>query len=110
MTRIGQVEVYDYYSMHLGPRYESAGIGLQWDGDQTAGVHFRVEPPEEYRGAILRGVEHGMAARFPDFPSSRSICITRAVAHEVDSSQRAFYRAARMVIDQLFTLTQTNET
>ena len=105
----GEVEVLGNYSMHLGPRFEAAGLRVQFHYNQTPGIHFRVECPNEYRDAIMRGLRDGIALRFPTFPSIGSLWITEVLAHEVDSSQRAFYRAARMVIDQAFALVTSAE-
>ena len=105
----GEVEVFGSYSMHLGPRYEAAGMRVQFHYNQTPGIHFKTEPPEEYRDSILRGLRDGLALRFPQFPSAGSLWVTEIFAHEVDSSQRAFYRAARMVIDQAFGLATNAE-
>lgn len=109
MNAPGEVEVYGRYSKHLGPRFEGAGLGIQFHYNQIPGVHFKVEPREEYRGAILRGIEDGIAARFPDFPRSGSIWITE-ISDGIDSSQQAFYLAAVMVIEQAFTLTESAKT
>ncbi len=101
----GEVELYASFSQHIGPRFEAAGLRLQFHYNQTPGVHFRVPVSEEYRAAILRGIEEGMAARFPEFPATGSIWITEVTVHEVDSSQRAFYRVARSIIEQAYALT-----
>jgi hypothetical protein len=106
----GEVEVLARFSIHLGPRFESAGLRVQFHYNQTPGVHFKVEPPEEYRNAILKGIADGMAARFPNFPSRGSVWITEVLEHEVASRQRAFYRAGRLVIDQAYSLTETAKT
>ena len=100
----GEVELYGWYSAHLGPRYEGAGLRVQFHYNQVPGIHFKVQPPEEYHAAIIKGLEDGLRERFPEFPPHASIWILEVTAHEVDSSQRAFYRAARMLIDQAFTL------
>ena len=92
------------YSIHLGPRFEAAGLRIQFHYNQTPGIHFKTEPPAEYRDSILRGLRDGLASRFPEFPATGSVWILEIAEHEVDSSQRAFYRAARMVIDQAFSL------
>ncbi len=111
MTRTtpGELEVYAAYRIHLGPRYEGAGLRIQFHYNQTPGIHFRVEPPEEYRAAIVKGIEEGMALRFPDFPATGCIWITEVTAHEIDSSQRAFYRAGRLVVDQAHSLCDTTK-
>jgi hypothetical protein len=106
----GELEVLARFSIHLGPRFEAAGLRVQFHYNQAPGIHFKVEPPEEYRGAILKGIVDGMAARFPGFPSTGSVWITEILEHEVDSSQRAFYRAGRLVIDQAYSLTETART
>jgi hypothetical protein len=103
----GELEVYTFFTIHLGPRYEAAGLRVQFHYNQTPGIHFRVDLPDEYRAAIIKGIEEGMAARFPDFPSTGSNWVTEVTAHEVDSSQRAFYRARRLVIDQAYSLSES---
>jgi hypothetical protein len=95
--------------MHLGPRCEAAGLRVQFHYNQTPGIHFKVEPLAEYRDAILQGLRDGLQLRFPEFPSTGSLWITEIIVHEIDSSQRAFYRAARMVIDQAFGLATNAE-
>ncbi len=55
----GEIEVCGFYRRHLGPRVEAAGLRVQFHYNQTPGVHFKVEPPGEYRAAILRGIEQG---------------------------------------------------
>ncbi len=100
----GEIELSAWYSMHLGPRFEGAGLTLQFHYNQEPGIHFKVESSAEYRDAILNGIKDGMALRFPNFPSTGSIWITGVNEHPVDSSQNAFYRAARLVIDQAYAL------
>ena len=95
--------------MHLGPRFEAAGLKVQFHYNQTPGIHFKVESPVEYRDSILRGLRDGLALGFPKFPSTGSVWITEILAHDVDSSQRAFYRAAPMVIDQALGLVTNAE-
>jgi hypothetical protein len=97
----GEFELYSYYSIHLGPRFEAAGLRIQFHYNQTPGIHFKVDVSDEYRGAILKGIEDGMALRFPKFPATGSIWVY--------SSQRAFYRAGRMVIDQAYSLVETGK-
>jgi hypothetical protein len=101
------MELYSYFSVHLGPRFEAAGLRVQFHHNQAPGIHFKVSPPEEYRAAILRGLQDGLALRFPEFPVSGSLWITGITAHQVDSSPRAFYRVARLVIDQAHSLADT---
>lgn len=103
----GELEVHVSFSLHLGPRYQAAGLRVQFHDNQTPGIHFKVEPPEEYRAAILKGIEEGMAACFPKFPATGSVWITEVIAHEIDSSERAFYRAGRLIIDQASSLLET---
>ena len=86
---------------------ESAGLRVQFHNNQEPGIHFRVQPPEEFRSAILKGIEDGMAARFPEFPNTGSIWITEISESETDSTVRAFYRAGRLVIDQAYSLKQS---
>ena len=96
----GELEVYGYFSKHLGPGFQAAGLRIQFHYNQPPGIHFKVKPTEEYRDAILRGLRDGIALRFPEFPASGSIWVTEVTEHPVDSSGGAFYLAARMAIDQ----------
>jgi hypothetical protein len=100
----GEIELYASFNQHLGPRFEAAGLRVQFHYNQTPGIHFRVPVSEDYRAAIMRGIQEGMALRFPQFPESGSIWITEVTKHEVDSSQRAFYRVARSIIEQAHAL------
>jgi hypothetical protein len=102
----GNMEVTCSYRIHLGPRFEAAGLRIQFHYNQAPGVHFKIRPSEEYQSAILKGIDEGMKARFPDFPKSGSIWITEIIEDEIDSSERAFYRAGRLAIEQAFAIRQ----
>jgi hypothetical protein len=102
----GELEVFGMFSRHLGPRFSGAGVGIQFHYNQQPGIHFKVEPPSEYREAIATGLRDAMLACFPEFPSSGSIWVTRVEAHPVDSSWNAFYQAAWMVVEQALSLAQ----
>jgi hypothetical protein len=99
-------EVGSFFRRHLGPRIEAAGLRVQFHFNQKPGIHFKVQPREEYRNAILKGIEEGMAARFPTFPSTGSIWVTEISDDEVASCERAFYLAGRLVIEQAYVLCQ----
>src|SRR5579871_2490544 len=105
----GELEVYCYYSRHLGPRMEAAGLRVQFHYNQKPGVQFKAQPREEYRAAILLGIQEGMTARFPNFPKSGSIWITEILDNEIDSSEVAFYKAGRLVIEEAYALKQIND-
>lgn len=102
----GEVEVFGTFSKHLGPRFSGAGLGIQFHYNQEPGIHFKTDVPSEYREAIMKGLRDAMATRFPDFPQSASIWVTRVEPHAVDSSWTAFYLAARMVVEQAFSLSR----
>ena len=106
----GEVEVHGTFSQHSGPRIVGAGLRIQFHYNQTPGIHFKADVPSEFREAILKGLRDGLRHRFPQFPESASIWITQVDAHDVDSSSMAFYRAARMVVEQAYSLMQTLET
>jgi hypothetical protein len=106
MSSPGEIEVYSSFSQHLRPRFEAAGLGIQFHYNQTPGIHFRTSVRKQYRSAILRGIEDGMAHRFPDFPPTGSVWITKITEHEVDSCECAFYRVARCVVEQAYALTE----
>jgi hypothetical protein len=105
----GELEICAYFRAHLGPRFEAARLRVQFHYNQPPGIHFKAESPEEYRAAIIRGIKEGLALRFPMFPSSGTIWITEVIVHEIDSSQRAFYRALRLAIDQAHSLCEVAE-
>jgi hypothetical protein len=46
-----------------------------------------------------------MAERFPEFPQTGSIWITEVTDNEIDSSAVAFYRIAKVIIEQADALT-----
>lgn len=100
----GEIELLAAFSRHLGPRFEAAGLRIQFHYNQIPGIHFKVEPTLEYRASILQGLQDGMASRFPNFPRHGSVWVTEVIAHDVDSSARAFYKAARLVIEQAHAL------
>ncbi len=94
------------FSRHLGPRFSGAGLGIQFHYNQQPGIHFKVEPPLEFREAITTGIRDAMLACFPHFPPSGSVWITRVEAHPVDSSYNAFYQVAWMVMQQALSLSE----
>jgi hypothetical protein len=105
----GEVEHYAFFSAHLGPRFQSAGLRVQFHNNQAPGIHFVVEPPEEYAEAILKGLRHGLARYFPNFPESGSVWVQEVTVHDVDSSQAAFYRAGLLVMRQALSLVEIAE-
>jgi hypothetical protein len=102
----GATSVYGRFTRDLGPRLSSAGLGVQFHYNQPPGIHFKVDVPPDLRDAILQGLADALAARFPDFPATASIWVTEVDQHPVNSSWDAFYKAARMVIDQAYSLSQ----
>ena len=63
----GELEVYGYFSAHLGPRSVAAGLRIQFLYNQSPGIHFKAQPPEEYRDSIVKGLLDGLAVRFPEW-------------------------------------------
>src|SRR5215212_1847333 len=102
----GELEVYGYFSQHLGPRFESAGLRIQFHYNQQSGIRFKVQPKVDCADSILQGLRDGLALRFPEFPQNASIWVTEVTEHPIQSSARAFYLAARMAIDQAFSLAE----
>lgn len=102
----GEVEHFAFFNQHLGPRFQSAGLRVQFHYNQTPGIHFKVEPPAEYADAILRGLHDGLDRYFPLFPSAGSIWVNEVIVDEVNSSQAAFYRVALLVIHQALALVE----
>lgn len=105
----GDLEVYSQFSQHLGPRFEAPGLSVQFHWIQLPGLHFKVRSEPDYEAAIQQGITEAMAAHFPDFPKKGSIWVTKITAHEIDSSVRAFYLAAQLVIEQAYSLRALRE-
>ena len=108
-TSPGEVEVLVSFCKHLGPRFTAAGVGLQFHYNQTPGIHFKAAISEQFKQAVVRGIEEGLSLRFPEFPKTGAVWVTRVVEHEVDSTWNAFYLVAKLAIDQAFALTLTAE-
>ena len=106
----GEVELVAEFSRHLGPKCETAGLRIQFHYNQEPGIHFKAQPRAEYRASIIRGLQEGLAMRFPDFPNSGSVWVTEVMEHEIDSSSNAFYKAARLVIEQVYLLASLGPT
>jgi hypothetical protein len=109
LSHPGEVEHYAFFNAHLGPRFQSAGLRVQFHYNQEPGIHFIVQPPEEYADAIMKGLRYGLTRYFPNFPDSGSVWVTEVSAHEVDSSQAAFYRVGLLVMSQAFALVEITE-
>ena len=81
--------------------------GLRVDFDQVRGepgIHYDADVSQEYRAAIVKGLEDGLAIRFPDSGNSLSIRIKQSDEHPVDSCALSFYLVARCVVEQAYTL------
>ncbi len=99
-----EIELYSHFIQHRGPKLEAAGLRVQFHGNQAPGIHFKLRAANGYCVAIKRGIEEGMASRFPDFLETGSVWVTEITEHPIDSSEHAFYRAARSVIEQAYAL------
>ena len=106
----GEVEHCAFFRMHLGPRFQSAGLRVQFHHNRAPGIHFKVEPPAEYADAILRGLQDGLDRYFPSFPPTASIWINEVIVDEINSSSVAFYRVGLLVIHQALALVEIAET
>jgi len=100
----GEIELFTHYRRHLGPRFDRAGLRLRSHYNQQPGIQFHVPVSSAYRAAIIRGIEQGMAKRFPDFPTTGSIWVHEIVEDDVESSEHAFYTVARAAIEQAYTI------
>lgn len=105
----GEINLYGEFRKHYGPRFSSAGLGIEFHFNQEPGIHFKTEVPPQYRSAIERGLREALAHRFPQLPQSTSIWITRVDASATESSSIAFCQAAKMVVEQAYSLTKPIE-
>ena len=100
------MEIYSYFKKHLGPRSMSAGLRLRFDeGHGDPGLRFGADVSHEYQAAIGKGLEDGLSIRFSDSRNTVSIRVESTDEDHVDSSEMAFYLAARCAIEQAFVLT-----
>jgi hypothetical protein len=99
------MEILSGYNLHMGPRREGAGLKIQLHFNQPPGIHFKVEPSESgYRRGIEKGLKEGAELMEPNFLKTAAIWVIEILEHPVDSSERAFYRAARLTLAQAATL------
>lgn len=99
-----QIEHLAWFSQHLGGRFRTAGLRIQFHDNQEAGILWKVACPEEYRAAIVQGLRDGMNDAFPQYLASRGVWITQVLVDDVNSSPDAFYRAGLLVVAQAKTL------
>jgi|SRR5580658_9774497 hypothetical protein len=97
--------IYSQFRQNQGPKSSDAGVRVSFHHGEASGVHFKVNCGE-YKEAIAQGIHDGMAAHFPDFLERGSVWVTEITEHAVDSSPRAFYLAARSVIEQAYIISQ----
>jgi hypothetical protein len=81
---------------------EPAGLRVGFITIRSRESILRFSQAKSIVTAILKGIEEGMAARFPGFPDTGSIWITEISEHEVDSCARAFYLVGRLVVDRAY--------
>jgi hypothetical protein len=96
------MEIFTSFSVHSGPRYQFAGLRIEIHGNQAPGIYFKVEPSEEgYRRGIEKGLRESANLLGPNFLKTGSIWVLEIQEHPIDSSEMAFYRVARMAVDQV---------
>lgn len=95
-----QIEHLAWFSQHLGGRFRTAGLRIQFHDNQEAGIRWRVACPEEYQAAILQGLHEAMSGAFPQYLASSGLWITEVLVDKISSSPDAFYRAALLVVAQ----------
>lgn len=101
------MELFVSFARHLGPRFDAAGLRIQFHYNQEPGIHFRVPVSEWCRPWIEQGLKDGLARRFPRFPPSGALWVLEVVEDEVSSSPAAFYRVAVSAIEQAYVLVTT---
>ncbi|MDN2710184.1 hypothetical protein O0880_12215 [Janthinobacterium sp. SUN118] len=95
-----QIEHLAWFSQHLGGRFRTAGLRIQFHDNQDRGIHWKVACPDEYRDAILHGLRDGLNDCFPGYLASGSVWINEVIIDDVSSSANAFYRAGLLVAAQ----------
>lgn len=96
MKFLGQCEVTYRFRRHLGPRFEDAGVTVRCmyanDYVFSSSVSW---PQENYAHIVERGLRDGFEELGYDLEQGIHITLVNIEYHNIDSSEVAFYRAAK---------------
>jgi hypothetical protein len=99
MKSLGEIKIAYYYSEHLGPRFQSAGITLQLNISDTYKFIPKVKwNSGNYTKAVESGILDGLNDIGYDKEKGIKIELIDCIDHHIYSSTVAFYTAARTLI------------
>lgn len=99
MKSLGEIKIKYFYSRHLGPRYESAGIELNLSiSNKYKFINKKKDIDRKYLDAIKKGVLAGLKDIDFDINNGVRIELIDYTEHPVDFCEVAFYIAARIAI------------
>ncbi len=96
MKFLGHIEIRYRFSQHLGPRFQHGDVTLVFCTADTYRFLSKAEWPEyDWTSAVERGARDGLIEAGYDLEQGVEITLRRVEVHNVDSSEKAFYFAAR---------------
>ena len=92
----GQIQADYWFEKHLGPRFMTAGVRISLCVSDTYSFTSEATWPEsDYTLAVERGVRDGLLESGCDPDEGVNIILKSIAWHTVDSSEQAFYLAAK---------------
>ncbi|MEL6561261.1 MAG: hypothetical protein AAFQ94_23945 [Bacteroidota bacterium] len=99
MDTRGVVKISYFYSNYFGGRFQTAGVSLFIQPADKFMFIPKVEwVGESFEDAIRQGVLDGFKDIDLDINQGISVQLTDIINHEIDSSWKSFYMAARIAI------------
>jgi translation elongation factor EF-G len=96
MKFFGQFEITYGFRRHLGPRFQHADVTIQFlFHDKYEFSSLAKWSQENYDDTVERGIKDGLSDLGYDLEKGIKITLTNIGYHEVDSSEWAFYLAAK---------------
>ena len=99
MDSLGEIKLKYFYSQHLGPRFESAGITINLSLASEYQFISNVKWNNyDYSKVIEKGIKDGLKDIGFNINNGIMIELVEYEEHDVDSSENAFYLASRILI------------
>jgi hypothetical protein len=101
MKFLGEIEIQFRFRQYLGPRFQAAGVTLQFSTNDEYSFTSKATWPDSninYSGAVEKGVKIGLKESGYDINQGVHIVLKDIDYHEVDSSEFAFFLAAKCAV------------
>lgn len=107
---LGQIKISFHFSEHVGPSFIAAGLTLRLEyADDYKFVSDAVWESENYTEAVERGVLDGLIESEINPELGIHITLLQVDFHSIDSSEMAFYAAAKSVIVSRATISEARK-